>query len=282
MTIRLGENSYGESHVRFLRVVQQQGRHDVKEVTVEVRFEGDFEEAHATGNNRKILPADTIKNTVYVLARQYPVEALEEFCLHLVEHFLTYNPQVTGVRVEAKENLWPRVPLGGKPHPHVFALAGNEKRTTTLSSTRQETIVRGGIENLIVLKTAKSSFEKFIRDPYTTLKDDRERILSAAIGADWLYEREADVEFGPVWHGARQALLETFADHDGNSVQHTMYAMGKAVLESIDNIREIHLCMTDRYYALADLAPFGLDNPQAVFIPSADRSGVIEATLRKE
>ena len=98
MTIRLGENNYGESSVRFLRVVRQQGRNDVKELTVGIRFEGEFEEAHAKGENRKILPTETMKNTVYVLARQYPVEAVEEFCLHLIDHFLTYNPQVLRVR----------------------------------------------------------------------------------------------------------------------------------------------------------------------------------------
>lgn len=281
MTIRLRDNSYGETGVRFLRVVRQQGRHDVKEIAVDVRFEGEFEEAHSEGENRKILPADTMKNTVYVLARQYPVEALEEFCLHLIEHFLTYNPQVARVTVAAKENLWSRLPLGGKPHAHAFSLS-SEKRTARLSATRDETTVRGGIENLVALKTAKSAFEKFMRDPYTTLKDDRERMLSTSVSADWLYDGGVEVEFGPTWHGARQALLETFADHDSHSLQHTLHAMGKAVLESFDNIREIRLSLLDRYYALADLEPFGLDNPVEVFIPSDGRSGVVEATLRKE
>ena len=281
MSIRLGENNYGESGIRFLRVVRQQGRHDAKEITVDLRFEGDFEDAHAKGENRKILPADTIKNTVYVLARQYPVEALEELCLHLIDHFLTYNPQVARVRVEAKENAWSRLPMGGKPHAHAFTL-GNEKRTAELSGTREGTSIRAGVENLIVLKTAKSAFEKFMRDPYTTLKDDQERMLSTVIRADWLYDSGVEVEFGPVWHGARQALLETFAEHHSRSPQHTLHAMGKAVLESFDNVREIHLCLPDRYYTPADLTPFGLDNPVEVFIPSEERSGTVEATLKKE
>ena len=113
MAIKLGENNYGKSRVRLLRVVRQDGRHDVKEMTLAIRFEGDFEAAHVKGDNRKILPTETMKNTVYVLARQYPVEALEDFCLHLIEHFLTYNPQVSRVRVEAAENLWKRQAHGG-------------------------------------------------------------------------------------------------------------------------------------------------------------------------
>src|ERR1700747_3741402 len=114
MPIRLGENNYGKSRVRLLRVVRQEGPTDIKELTIGIRFEGDFETAHTKGENRKILPTDTMKNTVYVLARQYPVEAVEEFCLHLIEHFLTYKPQASRVRIEASEHLWARLPHGGK------------------------------------------------------------------------------------------------------------------------------------------------------------------------
>lgn len=282
MTIRLGENSYGESSVRLLRVVRQQGRHDVKEMTMGIRFEGDFEEAHAKGENRKILPSDTMKNTAYVLARQYPVEAIEEFCLHLIDHFLTYNPQVSRVRIEAEENLWARMPHGGKPHASAFTLSGSEKRTARLSGTREAAAtIHAGIENLVVLKTTKAGFERFMHDPYTTLKDDRERVLSTAIRAEWLYEG-TEIEFGPIWHGARQALLETFAEHDSHSLQHTLYAMGEAVLNSVDNIREIHLSLPNKRYELVDLAPFGMDNPAEVFLPSDEPHGVIEATLRRE
>ena len=132
MAIKLGANNYGKSGVRLLRVVKQQGRHDIKELTIRLRFEGDFETAHTKGDNQKILPTDTMKNTVYVLARQYPVEAVEEFALHLIEHFLTYNPQVSRVRIEASENLWERLILGGKPHSSAFTRAGDEKRTAAV------------------------------------------------------------------------------------------------------------------------------------------------------
>src|ERR1700722_9461152 len=186
MAVKLAENNYGESRVRLLRVVRQEGRHDIKELTVGIQFEGDFEAAHTKGDNKKILPTDTMKNTVYVIARQYPVEAVEEFALHLIEHFLTYNPQVSRVRVEASENLWERLILGGKPHSSAFTRAGDEKRTAVLLGTREGTTIRAGIDDLLVLKTTKSAFEGFLRDPYTTLKDDRDRILSTVIHADWL------------------------------------------------------------------------------------------------
>ena len=281
MAINLSENSYGKSRVRLLRVVRQEGRHDIKEMTLGIRFQGDFETAHTKGDNRKILPTDTMKNTVYALARQYPVEAVEDFCQHLVEHFLTYNPQVSRVGIEAAENLWSRLPQGGKPSAFTFTRSGSERRTTTLSGTREGTVIRSGIEGLTVLKTTKSTFDGFLRDPYTTLKEDRDRILSTTIHCQWLYE-ENETEFSPTWHDVRQTLLETFAEHDSHSLQHTLYAMGEAVLDSFDRIREIQLQLPNKHFHLVDLSPFGMDNPAEVFLPTDEPHGLIEATLRKE
>lgn len=281
MTIQLAENNYGKSRIRLLRVVRQDGRHDIRELTLAISFAGDFETAHTKGDNSKILPTDTMKNTVYALARQYPVEAVEDFSLHLIEHFLTYNPQVARVGIAAAETPWNRIVIGGKPHASAFLRAGAEQRTAALTGTREGATIRAGIADLIVLKTAKSAFEGFLRDPYTTLKEDRNRILSTSIHADWLYE-SGEIEFSQHWHGIRQTMLETFAEHDSESLQHTLYAMGEAVLKNFDRLREIHLSLPNKHFNLVDLSPFGTDNPAQVFLPTDEPHGLIEATLRRE
>ena len=281
MAIRLGENSYGKSRVRLLRVARQEGRHDIRELTVSIRFEGDFESAHTKGDNSKILPTDTMKNTVYALARQHSVEPVEEFGLHLMDHFVTYNSHVSRVRISIEETLWARLPHGGKPHASAFTRTGEERRTAVFVGTREGTTIRSGLRNLVVLKTSNSAFEKFMRDPFTTLKEDNDRILATAIEADWLYPTE-EVEFGPVWHGIRQMLLETFAEHKSLSLQHTLYAMGEAVLNNFDNVREIHLSLPNKHFNLIDLSPLGMDNPAAVYLPIEEPHGSIEATLRKD
>ena len=280
MAIRLAENNYGKARVRLLRVAKQEGRHDIRELTLGIRFEGDFEAAHTKGDNRKILPTDTMKNTVYALARQHSMETVEAFGLHLIEHFLTYNPQVSRVIVEASENLWERILHGGKPHASAFTRASDEKRTALLNGTREGTAVRSGIDNLVVLKTTDSAFEDFKKDPFTTLQEASDRILSTAIRANWLYTEE-DAEFGPLWHSVRQMLLDAFAEHDSQSLQHTLYAMGEAVLNNFDNVSEIHLSLPNKHFHLVDLAPLGMDNPGAVFLPTDEPHGLIEAPLRK-
>ncbi|MGD0401627.1 MAG: factor-independent urate hydroxylase [Candidatus Acidiferrales bacterium] len=282
MIVKLGENSYGNASVRLLRVLRQEGRHDIKELTVTIRFEGDFEAAHTKGENKRILPADTMQNTVYALARQYPVEAVEDFALHLIEHFLTYNEQVSRVQIEAFENPWSRIPHGTKPHAFAFMRAsGPEKRTAILSGTREGISIRAGIQDLEVMKTTKSAFEGFLRDPYTTLKENGDRILATTIRAEWLYEGD-EIEFSPLWHSVRQTLLETFAAHESKSLQHTLYAMGEAVLATFDHVREIHLSLPEKHFNLVDLSPFGMDNSAEVFLPTEEPQGLIEATLRRE
>ncbi|MCU1240242.1 MAG: Uricase [Candidatus Acidoferrum typicum] len=280
MAIRLAENSYGSSRIHLLRVSRQQGRHDVREIALSIRFEGDFEAAHAQGDNRKILPPDTMKNTVYALARQHSIEPLEDFGLHLIEHFLTYNAQVTRVVIDASESIWTHLPHGGKPHPSAFSRSGDQERTSFLSGTRERTHVRAGIENLLVLKTSNSAFEDFKKDPYTTLQEETDRILSVIINANWLYTEE-DVEFGPLWHAVRKTLLEAFAEHHSHSLQHTLYAMGDAILGNFENISEIHLSLPSKHFHLADLAPLGMDNPGTVFLPADEPHAIIAATLKK-
>src|SRR5260370_4292839 len=267
MAIHLAENNYGKARVRLLRVAKQEGRHDIRELTIGIRFEGDVEAEHTKGDNRKILHTETMKNRVYALARQHSLETTEAFGLQLIEHFLTYNPQVSRVIIEASENIWARLPHGGKPHAYAFTRAVGERRTALLSATREGTVVRAGIEDLVILKTTDSAFQDFKMDPFTTSQDDTDRIRSTVIRANWLYTDE-DAEFGPLWHSARQMLLDAFAEHDSQSHPHTLYAMGEAVLNNFDNISEIHLSLPNKHFHLVDLAPLASHNPRSLSLPT--------------
>lgn len=281
MAIRLAENNYGKQRVRILQVTRHADRHDIRELTLSIRLEGDFETAHTKGDNHKVLPTDTMKNTVYALSRQHRIETPETFCMKLAEHFLTHHPQVSRVRIDASQALWVRLPFGKRLHPHTFTRSSDEKRTAAVSCIRKEKTIRAGLDGLVVLKTTDSAFEGFLRDEYTTLKEDRNRILATVIRANWLY-RDGAVEFETVWNGVRQTLLETFAEHDSESLQQTLYAMGEAALQRFASIREIHLSLPNKHYNLVDLSAFRLDNPKEIFLPTDEPHGLIEATLRND
>jgi urate oxidase len=278
MPVTLTENGYGKQAVRLVTVRRHPDRHELQDVTVAVRFEGDFTSAYTDGDNGGVLPTDTMKNTVYALAAGHPFDDVEDFGLLLTDHFLAGSPRASRVRVDLTEHLWEPIPAGGAVHPHAFRQAGSEKRTAEVTRDREGTKVRAGLEDLVVMKTAKSAFEGFPRDRYTTLPETSDRLLATAVRATWRYSRP-DVAFG-LWHQVRRVLLETFAEHDSRSVQHTLYAMGEAVVRTLD-VEEIHLSMPNRHHIPVDLRPFGMENRNEIFVATPEPYGLIEGTVRR-
>ena len=92
---KLGENRYGKSRVRLSRITRLADRHDFNEWTVRVLLEGDFEASFTEADNSKILPTDTMKNTVYYVARGSKAATIEEFAMELGDYLLANNAQVS-------------------------------------------------------------------------------------------------------------------------------------------------------------------------------------------
>ncbi len=277
---RLGENAYGKSRVRLVKVSRREGRHELVDLTVGIRLEGEFEEAHVRGDNRDILPTDTMKNTVYALARQVEINAIEDFARTLATHFLPNNPVVSRARVTVREHAWHRIPVQGRPHPHAYIRGSDEADLATVTADTGGTRVESGIDDLGLLKTTGSAFEGFLRDPYTTLRETSDRVLATAMRVRWTYG-VAEISYSECRVRARDAIVETFANHESRSVQHTAYAMGEAVLERCPEIDAIAFSLPNRHHVLIDLAPFGLDNPNEIFVALEEPYGLIEAIVRR-
>jgi urate oxidase len=184
----LAENSYGKSGIRLVKLIRRGDRHEVRDLTVSVQLEGDFTEAHVLGDNARVLPTDTMKNTVYAMARTHGFESIEGFALDLTAHFLRASEAASSARVTILEHPWERLPLGTGGHPHAFARAGGERRLAVVSRNRDGAVsVRAGLENLTVLKSSGSGFSGFLQDRYTTLRETNDRILATSVRAEWLY-----------------------------------------------------------------------------------------------
>ena len=89
---KLGENRYGKSRVRLSRITRGKDslgldRHEFDEWTVEVMLHGDFEASFTKADNSKILPTDTMKNTVYFVARNSGRRTIEDFAKELWRFF---------------------------------------------------------------------------------------------------------------------------------------------------------------------------------------------------
>jgi urate oxidase len=277
--VKLAENRYGKSRVRLVRVNRQAADHEFQEWNVEVLLRGDFQSCFEDGENSQILPTDTMKNTVYSLARSSTARCMEEFAKELVEFLLAGNPQLSEAEVSIQEKTWEHLRAGGKPHPTTFVQSGSELQTTWVARKRdQDFQVLAGIRDLIIMKTAGSAFVGFIRDALTTLPETRDRLFGTSMRASWTYV-SADLSFPSLRHTIREALLSTFASHQSASVQHTLYAMAESALAATPKIADITLSMPNKHCLLVDLSQFGQDNPNYIFVPTDEPHGSIEARI---
>lgn len=276
----LTHTAYGKSQVRLVQVRRLGSRHDLRDLAVSVRFEGDYDASYTDGDNRDVLPTDTMKNTVYALAAKHPVKDPESFGVRLGEQFLAGSPRLHRVTIDVVDYQWRRLEVGAQEHDHAFMRRGPDTRVATISVGREGTSVRAGVDGLLIMKTAKSAFSNFLRDEFTTLPDTEDRLLATSLSATWAYT-ESDLPFGSTWRAVRQELLGSFAEHDSESVQHTLYAMGRAVLNAFDAVASITLVMPNKHHLPVDLSRFGLENRNEIFVATDEPYGRIEATLTR-
>jgi urate oxidase len=280
--IELAENRYGKSRVRLMKVTRGPKGNELREWTVQVLLTGDFETAHYEGDNSKILPTDTMKNTVYSVARNSSAISMEDFAKELIDFLLGRNPQVSSVSVTVEGTMWKRLTVDGKPHPASFMRGSGEVQTTTVSRGRTGGFsIQSGLTNLIVMKTADSGFEGYIMDELTTLKETSDRLFCTAVTAEWRYTVQT-LAFDAMRTALREAMLKTFANHKSKSVQETLYEMGKSALERVAEVDQIDLVMPNKHCLLVDLSRFGQDNPNEIFVPTDEPAGHIEARVRRK
>jgi len=281
MSCVLQNNAYGKSRVRLTKVIRQPQRHELKELSVDIQLEGDFAPSYTAGDNSKVVATDSMKNTVYVLAAEHPLNDIEGFAVHLAQHFTQKYAQVKSATVHIQEDLWNRIVSNGSEHKHSFVSAGDEKRVTTVTSAQGALEIESGIENLLVLKTTDSEFWGFVRDEYTTLPEVRDRIFATSVAAYWLYGQQQP-DFNEIYARVRQLILDVFAKHHSLAVQQTLHEMGKEALAACPHISEISITMPNQHRIPFDLTRFNMENKNEIFVPTDEPYGLISAQIVRE
>ncbi|MBX7245291.1 MAG: urate oxidase [Candidatus Sumerlaeaceae bacterium] len=279
---KLTGKNFGKSRIRLMKVVRRGENHDLIELDVSTDIEGDFQEAYVVGDNRNILATDTQKNIIYALAREHDATPIENFALLAARQFLAHPSSVIRkATVSVKALPWGRVFSGEKAFPSSFEGGTAERATATATVSLEAEQIESGVSGWELIKTADSAFTGFIKDSYTTLAETDDRILATTVTATWRYASpptDADSKRGLI----RKALVETFCSHRSSSLQHTLYAMGRAALDVCEGINSIRLSMPNKHCEPVDLSAFGLDNPNVVFAPTSEPFGVIEAFLERD
>lgn len=280
---KLLSNTYGKSRVRLTKVTRHpDGRHDLNELSVEILLTGDFAQTYLSGDNTGIIATDSMKNTVYVLAKKHPIESIESFGATLANHFIDTYPQVRGATVSIQQRLWHRIDENGKPHPHAFVSGGNELRTCAVVNVRGGAVsYHAGIRDLLVLKTTNSAFKGYVRDQYTTLPETDDRIFATSVKADWDYA-DSSGDWNDRFACVRTALLTRFAEHMSYSVQQTLYEMGKAALARCPAAKRIRIEMPNQHRIPFNFSPFGLKFEKDIFVPTDEPFGTIVGEIGRE
>ncbi len=280
MAIVLGPNNYGKAETRLVRVRRGEAEHELVDLNVSVALAGDLADTHETGDNAKVLPTDTQKNTVYAFARTHGVDQIEQFGLLLARHFVDSQPAIGAARVSIEEFGWRR--LG----PHSFVRANEGTRTAIATYDGATAWVVSGVTDLVLLNSTDSEFHGFLRDEYTTLAETRDRILATAVTASWRHstsDREVEQhQWAASYVACREALVSAFVTTYSLSLQQTLNAMGRAVLDRRQEVAEVRLSLPNRHHFLVDLAPFHLDNPGEVYFAADRPYGLIEGTVLRD
>jgi urate oxidase len=277
--IELTSNRYGKAAIRIVRVGRDTTPHRLRDITVAVALEGDFDAAHTDGDNTLVVATDTMKNTAYAFAADHLTASIEAYASALGRHFLDFD-QVDRAIVNVREHAWRSLDTGGGTAEGAFVRGGEGTRIATVASGRDETVVEAGIEDLVVMKTSRSAFSGFPRDRFTTLADTEDRLMATRLTAIWRYGAPG-VDFDTTWAAVRGTLLEVFADHDSPSVQASIWIIGKAMLERHQELEEVRMVLPNLHHWTVDLEQFGIDNDRLVYVSTTEPHGLIEATIRR-
>ena len=280
---RLGANRYGKARVRLAKVRRgAHGLHDLREFTIDVLAAGEFTECFTVGDNAHILPTDTIKNSVYALAAQHDIHTAEEFGVRIGQHLLAQSPFLSAVTTTLRELSWERIAVDGKPHAHSFVHRQPHRWVAEVHVPREGTVrFTSGVEDVCVIKTTASAFSGYLKDAWTTLPETRDRFFSTLMKAMWDF-RAVPPDFQNANAAALDAMLRVFATEFSESVQATLFSMGRAAMNAVPEIERVSIAMPNRHYLSVPFNALGVEDRREVFVPTDEPHGQIEATIERE
>lgn len=280
---RLTDNSYGKCDVRLTKVVRSGAMHALWELTTAIVLTGDFARVYTDGDNTLCIPTDTMKNTVYVLAKKNDFGSPEDFAQILARHFIESFDHVDSAEVSIAQKIWTRIPTGGRPHEHSFMSAGSGGRTCRVRNARgRPAEVSGGLAGLEVIKTTGSGFSGFLKDEYTTLQQTTDRILATSIDATWAFRSSTSPDYNAAFETAFRVITEVFATHASLSVQQTIFAMGEALLKHVPEMSTVSFTLPNQHRLPVNLAPFKLAGENEIFVATSEPFGLIMGTVARE
>jgi len=236
---------------------------------IEVQVLGSaFLAAYTDGDNRLVVPTDTMKNFIHRESLAFAGSTLEQWLAFVGRRFLeTYahmeRLRVHGTEIPFEPALVPADDGDGFVASGVLFQRQHADRshaTLELERTADTSLTLAdltcGRQGLQLMKVTGSAFADFPRDDYTTLPERRDRPLFTWIDVGWRYAEPslgvADDESGYVAGEQVADLLGTvFHRFVSLSIQHLLHEMGGAMLERWPQLAEVSLEAQNRLWDTA-------------------------------
>ncbi|WP_380159493.1 factor-independent urate hydroxylase [Kineococcus sp. R86509] len=289
MAVYLAGHQYGKAENRVVRFQRDTPRHEIVDLNVTSTLRGDFADAYLTGDQTKVLPTDTQKNTMYSYAKEKGIASVEGYALDLARHFVDDVEPVSGARIDVDSYLWTRATVNGAEHDHSWTRSGSEVRTAAITvsgkGSEQETHVVAGLKEFTLLKSTGSTFKDFMVDEYTTLEPTEDRVMATSLVATWRYDAtclQEGFDFDAAYDAVKSAMVTQFATVHSKALQQTLWLMGKAAIETVPAVAEVRLVAPNKHHFLYDLARFGVQNSGEVFHADDRPYGLIQAVVARD
>ncbi|HET6381405.1 MAG TPA: urate oxidase [candidate division Zixibacteria bacterium] len=224
------------------------------EIEVVVRGSA-FLDAYTTGDNRRVVATDTMKNFIHAATLDSPAATLEGWLHHVGSRFLETYPHMERLTMIGRSLPFPAALVGADDggfttSDRLFARDRNDASVASLDLERDGSAgvrVTGhgcGRREIQLIKITGSSFADFARDAHTTLPERRDRPLYIWCDIGWRYADVADALGG---HPERYVDGDQVADlaatvfHDfvSLSIQHLVHEIGTRMLDRWPQLAEV-------------------------------------------
>ena len=165
-------------------------------------------------------------------------------------------------------------------HTHSAFMRGSDELQTTSVERAQGGAFKSvsGLDNLVMLKTANSGFEGYIKDSLTTLPETKDRLFGTAVSAEWRYTSDGSTSMPLRRRSARRCSAPS-PTTTANPCSRRSTLWPRAHSKRSLQIDEIEITMPNKHCLLVDLSRFGQDNPNEIFVPTDEPHGYIEARV---
>jgi urate oxidase len=232
---------------------------------IEVVVHGtEFLEAYTTGDNRRVVATDTMKNFIHTVSLTTRARALEEWLLDIGTAFLDTYPHMASLTMLGRDLTFPAAlvpaPDGGfAVSDRLFSRGREDAGTGRLELARSDdgrvaiTDHESGRRDLQLVKITGSAFADFARDEHTTLPERRDRPLYIWCSIGWRY---ADASHAVLADPAMYVASEQVADLAGAvfhefvslSIQHLVNEIGTRMLDRWPQLAEVSFDAQNRLW----------------------------------